>query len=209
MDDAIHHVTIAVASRPHPNEDISGDGWSVHWNGPNCRITVIDGLGHGPEAAQATERARDTLDANPSLAPAATIHCCHDALVGTRGAAIAVASVSLPARTVTHSAIGNVEAQCWTGQRVKRLIAHRGIVGRTLSRAREEEIALTTPDWLLLMYSDGIRERFDLEAFPAFIQRDAQALADHILRDWSRATDDATVVVVMSRHDSVANPTVL
>ena len=209
MDDPTHHLTIAVASRPHPNEDISGDGWSVHWDGPNCRITVIDGLGHGPEAAHATDRARHTLDTNPSLSPALTIHRCHDALVGTRGAAMAVVTFSLPARTMTHSAIGNVEAQCWTGQRVKRLIAHRGIVGRTLSRAREEAIELTAPDWLLLMYSDGIRERFDLESLPAFTRRDAQALADHILGDWSRATDDATVVVVMPRYDSVPNHAVL
>ena len=202
MDDPTHHVTIAVASRPHPNEVINGDGWSVHWNGPSCRITVIDGLGHGPEAALATERARDTLDANPSLSSAAAIHRCHDTLVGTRGAAMAVATICSPARTMTHSAIGNVEAQLWNGQRVKRLIAHRGIVGRILSRAREEVIDLTEPDWLLLIYSDGIRERFDLELLPEFIQRDAQALADVILRDWSRATDDAIVVVVMPRHDS-------
>lgn len=200
MDDPTHHLTIAVASRPHPNEDINGDGWRVDWNGPSCRVTVIDGLGHGPEAAHATDRARDTLNANPSLSPAAAIHHCHDALVGTRGAAMAVATVCSPAGTMTHSAIGNVEAQCWNGQRVKRFIAHRGIVGRALSRAREETIELNAPDWLLLIYSDGIRERFDLESLPAFIQRDAQALADHILRDWSRATDDATVIVVMPRH---------
>ena len=202
MDDLTHRLTIAVASRPHPNEDVNGDGWAVHWNGSSCRISLIDGLGHGPDAALASDRARDTLDANPTLAPAEAIRRCHDALAGTRGAAMAVAQVCLSSQSMTHSAIGNVETQLWNGHRVKRQIAHRGIVGRMLPRVREEIVALDVPDWLLLIYSDGIRERFDLESLPTFIQRDAQALADHILRDWSRATDDATVVVVMPRQES-------
>jgi serine phosphatase RsbU (regulator of sigma subunit) len=202
MDDPTHSLTIAVATRPHPNYDENGDGWAIHWNEAGCRIALIDGLGHGPDAAYASDRARDVLDAHPNLAPDETIRRCHDVLHGTRGAAMAVAQISLAAQTITHSAIGNVESQFWNGHRVRRQIAHRGIVGRMLPRVRKEIISLETPDWLMMIYSDGIRERFDLESLPEFIQRDAQPLADHILRDWSRPTDDATVVIVMPRPSS-------
>jgi len=58
---------------------------------------------------------------------------------------------------------------------------------------RSVELALT-PDWLLLLYTDGIKRRFDpqplLEAAAS-----GDALAQAVLAEWARATDDATVLV--------------
>ena len=199
MDDPKWSLTIAVSERPYPGFPVNGDGWAAHWSGDACRIAVIDGLGHGPDAATASNLARDTLAAHPDLSAGDAIARCHDELTGTRGAAIAIARVSLSSRILTYSAVGNVEAQFWNGQRVQRPIAYRGIVGRALPRPREQEIPLTNPDWMLLLCSDGIRQRFDLESIDEFKQRDAQALADRILHDWGRPTDDAIVLVAMPR----------
>jgi hypothetical protein len=199
MDDSQSPLIVAIASRPYQHLAVNGDQPSVQWSDEACTVAVIDGLGHGPDAAHAAYLAIESLAAQPGLPPGEAIIRCHTALSGSRGAAMAVARVELVSGRMTFAAVGNVEAQFWNGTRVKRPIAQRGIVGGTLPRIREQEMSLDVPDWLLLLYSDGIRQRFTLEHLPEFIVRDAQALADHILNDWSRQTDDATIVVVMPR----------
>jgi len=199
MGDEPHHLIVAVAARPHPNEEISGDGWAVHWHQNACRIALIDGLGHGPDAAAAADRARSVLDASPAMPPVEAIRQCHDALGATRGAAMAVVTIDAQSPAYQYSAVGNVEAQFWNGERIRRPITHRGIVGRSLPTVRGESVSIDATDWVFLLYSDGIRDRFALETMPEFVERDAQALADRILCDWSRDTDDATVIVVMPR----------
>jgi len=54
---ADHPILIGIAERPYPGETVSGDAYAVHWVGDACRIAVIDGLGHGPEAAKASASA--------------------------------------------------------------------------------------------------------------------------------------------------------
>jgi hypothetical protein len=69
----------------------------------------------------------------------------------------------------------------------------RGIVGSVLPRVHPIEMALA-PGWLLLMYTDGIKRRFDPQ--PLFgATPDGDGLAQAVLAGWARATDDATVLV--------------
>ena len=49
-------------------------------------------------------------------------------------------------------------------------------------------------DWLLL-HTDGVSARAEVETLPSFARRDPSALANDVLRGWARETDDATVVV--------------
>jgi serine phosphatase RsbU (regulator of sigma subunit) len=158
---------------------------------------MIDGLGHGPQAAAAAAAAIGVLAAHPVLDLPVAMQQCHEALKGTRGAALLLIRVAMEARELTFAGVGNVEAQLWQGGRTQHLISDRGIVGATLPRTRPVTISLAA-DWLLLMYTDGIRDRFDL---PTLRQTAAGAdtLAHALLTDWSRATDDATILVAQPR----------
>jgi serine phosphatase RsbU (regulator of sigma subunit) len=186
-------VAVAVAARPYPGETVSGDAWQVDWHGSVCRIALVDGLGHGPQAAIAAMAAVAALAAEPALNPVEAVHCCHDALKGSRGAALLIVSIDVSRGQLIGAGAGNVEARLCQDGGVKHLMTDRGIVGSTLPRVRPVELALA-PDWLLLMHTDGIKSRFDaqsqLEAAP-----DGDGLAQAILAGWARATDDATVLV--------------
>ena len=190
-------VEIAVAARPYPGETVSGDAWRVDWDRDTCRIAMIDGLGHGPEAAAAAAAATSTLAAHPALELVSVIQECHVALKGTRGAAVLLIRIAMVSGEVTFAGVGNVEAQIWQAGRTRHLMSDRGIVGATLPRIRPVSISLE-PEWLFLMYTDGIRGRFD----PPTLQQsalDVNGLAHAILNDWSRSTDDATVLVAQPR----------
>ncbi|MCC2630001.1 MAG: serine/threonine protein kinase, partial [Thermomicrobiales bacterium] len=186
-------VAVAVAARPYPGETVSGDASQVDWHGSICRIALIDGLGHGSQAAAAALAAVTALAAEPALNPVEAVHCCHGALAGTRGAALLVASIDVARGQLIVAGAGNVEARLCQEGGAKHLMTDRGIVGSVLPRVRPVEMALAA-EWLLLMYTDGIKRRFDaqplLETAPG-----GEGLAQAILKEWARATDDATVLV--------------
>src|SRR5215207_10694276 len=133
---------IAAAARPHPTEVVSGDIWHVDWLATGCRIAVIDGLGHGPDAAFAAQQAGDTLALSPNLGPADALRVCHQALSGTRGAAIGIALIETSMGTLTYAGVGNVEARVVTPEKVSLLASSRGIVGSILPTIRPTEISL-------------------------------------------------------------------
>jgi serine phosphatase RsbU (regulator of sigma subunit) len=176
---------------------VSGDAWQVDWDGDICRIAVIDGLGHGPQAAEAALAATTDLAARPGRDPVAAVQSCHEALMGTRGAAMLVACVDPGAGQLTIAGVGNVEAQLWQHGRAQHLMSDRGIVGSTLPRIRPIAVALDA-DWLLLIYTDGIRNRFDLGAVRETAP-DGRGCAEALLHGWSRPTDDVTVLVAQPR----------
>ena len=185
----------AAATRPYPGESANGDAWQLDGDNGRFRLTLVDGLGHGPLAAFAAQAALTALAARPDLGPLASIEACHSALTGTRGAAISVASLDLGAQELRFAGIGNVEAQLWQPTRSERLIPYRGIVGVTMRTVREFVYPLDA-EWVVVMHTDGIRARFELPALPAFQQRNMPELATAILTDWNRPQDDATVVVM-------------
>ncbi|MBA3939375.1 MAG: ATP-binding protein, partial [Planctomycetes bacterium] len=54
-------VHIGVVALPVEGELVSGDGWEVAGAWPQVRITMVDGLGHGPLAAAAAQAAFEAL----------------------------------------------------------------------------------------------------------------------------------------------------
>ena len=106
-------VAVAIAARPYPGETVSGDAWQVDWDGDICRIAVVDGLGHGPQAAVAAHAATTDLAAHPGRDPAAAVQGCHEVLTGTRGAALLVVRIDVGAGELAFVGVGNVKAQLW------------------------------------------------------------------------------------------------
>ncbi|MEA2593572.1 MAG: hypothetical protein QOF01_41 [Thermomicrobiales bacterium] len=191
---ADNEILIAAATRPYPTEVVSGDAWHVDWHPAGCRIAVIDGLGHGPDAAAAATRAREVLVDAPDSDAVEVLRRCHEALKGTRGAAMGIATVEPAADRVTYAGVGNVEARLVAPGRSTSLPSARGIVGSVLPTIRPVVAPLGT-GWLLLIHSDGISDRIDVTDLPPSDESDPQRLADAILARWGRATDDATIVV--------------
>jgi serine phosphatase RsbU (regulator of sigma subunit) len=194
-------VVIAAASRPHPGETANGDAWRMDRWQSWTRVTVVDGLGHGPAAAAASEAALRALAERPDLGPAEALSRCHDALRGTRGAAVSIASIDPKGGRLQFAGVGNVEGVLWQAGGREQLLTRRGIVGGTLPSVRMYEHALDGT-WAIILHTDGVSQRFVAMDLPELQQRDQahpldpQALADRIMREWGRSTDDATVVVI-------------
>lgn len=188
---------IASATRAFPGEIANGDLAAVTLNEGAARLALIDGLGHGPEAATAAETAGKVLTTHPNLSPTEALRLCHVALRGTRGAAISVIAIDPAADHLVFAGVGNVDARLWSVDRTQQFIPNRGIVGATLPTIRPIELDLPRR-WRLLMYSDGVSGRFDWSELADLADADPLALAEAVLARRARDTDDATVIAVLS-----------
>src|SRR3989442_13887102 len=96
-----------VATLALPGEAQSGDLHLVKPVGSAVLVAVVDGLGHGAEAATAAQAAVAALERHATESPVPLIQRCHRALQGTRGRGRSVAGVPRPQRPATWARGGN------------------------------------------------------------------------------------------------------
>lgn len=184
---------------PVRGEEASGDGLHIQLRPGGWRLLVADGLGHGPFARDASQRAVAASRENPDGSPARLLEACHEALRSTRGAAVAVADVDLEAKTVCFAGIGNITGVIEAARRGQHLVSLNGIVGQGTAKIREFSYPWPAGA-LLVMASDGLSTRWRLDAYPGLGVRHPSLIAGVLYRDFGRPRDDATVAVVRERH---------
>ncbi|MES2741959.1 MAG: ATP-binding SpoIIE family protein phosphatase [Pseudomonadota bacterium] len=186
---------------PIAGEDASGDAWGLADQGRYVTLLMADGLGHGVEAAAASRAALDTLALQPGLAPGRQIEACHQALHGSRGAALAVARIDTNEHELCFAGVGNISACVIDDAKRRQMVSHNGIVGHNVRKVQEFTLACP-PGALVILHSDGISTQWDLEAYPGLAEYSPAIIAAVLLRDFSRGRDDACVLV--KRCDGVA-----
>jgi serine phosphatase RsbU (regulator of sigma subunit) len=174
----------------------SGDAHLVVDTPGGLLVSVVDGLGHGPEAALAAHRAIDTLRSCPTEPARNLIERCHDALRGTRGAVLSLAVFDATIRTLSWTGVGNVEGslmRCRTEvyRRRDSVPVRGGIVGYRLPPVRVATVEVESGD-VLVLATDGIRSGFEQAVQPGMAPAD---MAADILSRFGKATDDALVLV--------------
>jgi len=185
-----------VAARPLPGEHESGDHFLVKTFEDGAAIAVVDGLGHGAEAAAAARRAVATIEAAARDPLPTLFRRCHDALVGSRGVVMSVATIDTRRSQVTWAGVGNVDAwllrpHAEAGKARTSLVPRGGVLGRDLPPLMPVTLTIQPGD-LLVFASDGIREGFT-EAMS--LQDAPQRAATRIMATNGKGTDDALVLV--------------
>jgi anti-sigma regulatory factor (Ser/Thr protein kinase) len=197
---------VAALTRPIEGETVCGDGYAARRDPGLLRVLLCDGLGHGRLAAAATHEAVRLFRDADSQPPAQMLTLLHAGLSGTRGAAVAIAEVDA-AGSVRHAGMGNIAgALVSTGQR-RVLLSQPGIVDHRGRAIRESTYEASHGD-LLVLHSDGVRDRWELEAYPGLTSRSPLVVAATLLRDAGTRRDDASVLVArISSAGMGATPT--
>ena len=183
------------AGMPIPGETESGDLHVVTPFADGVLVALIDGLGHGPEAAEAARAAATLLTAHASEAPISLLQRCHEGLRKTRGVVMSVASVDARDSSVTWLGVGNVEGLLVRAdpESATEVIALRGgVVGYQMPPLRAEMLPIGRGDTLILA-TDGIRSDFKLGIA---IEATPQTISESILSRCAKNSDDARVLVV-------------
>jgi anti-sigma regulatory factor (Ser/Thr protein kinase) len=185
---------LGVISVPIRGESICGDGWATKSTADNVYLMVVDGLGHGTFAAAAAREAERVLAQTQSSSPVAILQDCHDALRKTRGAAVAIAAINKEKGTLSFAGLGNISATLLNQKGRRGIASHNGTAGHHMSKLQE----FTLPwdeDSTLIMHSDGLISRWDLELYPGLGSKHASLIAAVLYRDFDRERDDVTILV--------------
>jgi anti-sigma regulatory factor (Ser/Thr protein kinase) len=189
-----NQIEVGAICKPMPGEQRCGDGWACEFLPGRYLLVLVDGLGHGPGAAAAAERAVASVRQQRTETPVAIVQGVHNALRATRGAALAVAEVDIAQQTLRYCGVGNISAALIVGDNLRHLVSYNGTAGHEARKIVEFTYPWTA-NALLIMHSDGLMTRWDLQAYPGLIQRHPSLIAGVLYRDFVRGRDDVTVVV--------------
>lgn len=156
-------------------------------------LAVIDGLGHGFEAAIAAREAVAILREHAHEGLVELIRCCHEGLRKTRGVVMTLVAFDARAASLTWTGVGNVEAVLLrAGAEPKKALNLRGgVVGFRLPPLRAETFAISPGDTLIAA-TDGLRSGF---SEGVLIETEPAELARAIFARSRKGSDDALVVV--------------
>ncbi|GAB3776329.1 ATP-binding protein [Ramlibacter monticola] len=190
--DAAQAGAISVAAA---GEQVCGDGWAFALDGDRAAMIVADGLGHGPDAAEASAAALETFGEDPLASPRVLLERVHRSLRRTRGAAVMLLQADAAAGVVRSAGAGNVVGRLVSGVSDRTLLCQHGTAGVTIRTP--EEISTPWPHHaLLVVCSDGIETRWKAQTLAPLLSRDPALAAAVLMRDHCRGRDDATVAVL-------------
>jgi anti-sigma regulatory factor (Ser/Thr protein kinase) len=177
------------------NDPACGDVWHLAFDGPRISALVIDGLGHGEDAERAARAGEKTFALAPFTSPVMLLEDIHRDMIGTRGGALAIAHYDGDADALKFVGIGNIGACLIAPGKSRGLASHPGIVGGQYRKAQPFDYAQVNGQ-LLIMYSDGLQSRWNLQDYPGLVHRHPAVIAAILHRDFCRGRDDVTVVVI-------------
>ncbi|WP_433771861.1 ATP-binding protein [Pseudomonas putida] len=186
---------IGISQHSLHNDPACGDIWHLAVDGPRTSVLVIDGLGHGEEAERAARAGEKAFALAPFAAPVLALEDIHQAMIGTRGGAVAIAQIDTAFDTLKFIGIGNVGASLVAADKSRGIASHPGIVGGQYRKAQAFDYAQINGQ-LLIMYSDGLQSRWNLADYPGLVHCHPAVIAAVLHRDFCRGRDDVTVLVI-------------
>ncbi len=184
---------IGAVSVPMLGQDVCGDSWSYSARPEEITLLVADGLGHGPDAAEAAvEAVRLFHRFNGHRAPV-LLEYIHGGLRATRGAAVSVARFQPASGKLIYSGVGNIAGVISANGELKRMVSMPGTAGHNARKIQAFEYPFTSG--LVILHSDGIASSWTLDRYPNLAARHPTLIAAILYRDLTRHHDDATVLV--------------
>jgi anti-sigma regulatory factor (Ser/Thr protein kinase) len=174
-------------------EDVCGDAWSVSTTGDVRTLLVVDGLGHGPDAAEAAVEAVRLFHRYNGHTVTNLLDYIHGGLRGTRGAAVSVARFDPATKNINFSGIGNVAGVIITGGQTKRMVSMAGTAGFNSRKTRAFDYPFA--QGLIILHSDGLTSSWTVDRYPNLAALHPSLIAAILYRDFTRIRDDATVLV--------------
>ncbi len=186
-----------VAAHPYAGEEQMGDRYVVCARGDGSLLAVIDGIGHGPDAARASRLAASMVESQAEEPLDRIILLCHAALRGSRGAVMTLAAVEDRCSRLIWLGVGNVEGRILRRDgrgvlSIRELRLRNGTVGHSVPPALHEDTIKLEGGELLLLATDGIRPDF---ALGLRVGQALSRLASSVLLKSRLGTDDALVLV--------------
>lgn len=179
-----------------PGESISGDGCYFKSSGNFFKMMLADGLGHGPEANLAVNEAVKAFKTCPFHSPVEIIRYIHPEVRKTRGLVGTIIVFNLENKTFSVAGVGNISLKMEGPLQSKNQLSYNGIIGHNIPNTMNDLVQKLTDYNHFTLCSDGIKSRWDLQKYPGINRTDLTIQAAAIYKEFSRRTDDMSVLIV-------------
>jgi negative regulator of sigma-B (phosphoserine phosphatase) len=188
-------IEYGVAKFVLPGQGESGDRHLLFCNRNGILVAVIDGIGHGEEAASVSETAAALLKSFADEPIISLVERCHEKLRATRGVVLSLAFIDPEHGMMTWLGVGNVQgvlmrSNAKKGNVRESLLLRAGVVGSQLPPLQASVLPIAREDTLFFA-TDGIRSGF-AESLTAL--ENPQRAADRIIEQYRSGNDDALVL---------------
>jgi anti-sigma regulatory factor (Ser/Thr protein kinase) len=187
----------AIMGRPYPGEVISGDDAVFVQSDSTFIAAVSDGLGHGPEAREASHRAVESMIERREMRLDEMVTALNADLAGTRGCAMSVVRFDKQTRTIESVSAGDVRSHLYHLREAHFFTAIPVVLAAgqfQKQRIRVETVTVEAGS-VLVMFTDGLKSRANLKGQLDVLRQPAISIAQHLLENESRPDDDALVLV--------------
>jgi len=185
---------IGVYSRPYFGERMNGDWAFVAQSNDMLYIAIVDGTGHGLKANKVSSIAKEIIKEQWSKNLNHTIKRLHEKLSTTLGAAIALSTLNLKTYALEYIGVGNTVFRK-IGHNSVRFVSVEGVVGVRMRNPNLQKVFIEDGD-ILLFYTDGIKEGFDIDEIPNIARHSASLTAKNVVQTFGSQFDDSTCIVI-------------
>lgn len=180
-------------------EIANGDAWAAAGTAGNRTYLVVDGLGHGELAAEASRVAVEEFRRCAGGSLTEILGAIHLALRHTRGAAVAVARTDEEQDQLLFAGVGNIGGTIVNAGESRKTVSRNGTVGLVIPRIQEYVYPFGRHS-TFFMYSDGVLTNWSWEPYPGLLARHPMLIAGVLYRDFRRERDDVTMLVAVREH---------
>ena len=187
----------AIMGRPYPGEVISGDDAVFFQSDSTFVAAVSDGLGHGPEAREASNRAIESLLQRREMELGDLVTALNTDLAATRGCVMSIIRFDKMRRTMESVCAGDVHAHLYHSREAHFFTPTPMVLatGHFQKQRIRVETVPVEPGSVLVIFTDGLKSRTNLKGQLDVLRQPAITIAQHLLENDSRPDDDALVLV--------------
>jgi anti-sigma regulatory factor (Ser/Thr protein kinase) len=188
---------LGMLSVPMPGQEVCGDACCIEMVDNRCTILVADGLGHGPDAANAATQAIRVFQRHKGHRVATLLEYIHGGLRATRGAAVSIAQIDREAGKVVFAGVGNVAGVAVAAGSERRMISLPGTAGHNARKIQSYDYPFQ--HGLVILHSDGLGTSWSLARYPGLSEAHPALIGAVLYRDFSRKRDDCTIAVACEK----------
>ncbi|MEX0904676.1 MAG: SpoIIE family protein phosphatase [Balneolaceae bacterium] len=190
-----------VARYPKGGEEISGDLFFIKNSGKKVLIAVMDGLGHGEQAYEASKQAVQSLNSFTNESLISLVKKCHEDLKSTRGVVMSLAVLDSEENTLTWLGVGNVEGILLRGKdnkfkKADTILSCRGILGYKLPLLKASMISITPGD-MFFFSTDGVRFGYEEEVN---LRWSPESIIKKIVNTYIDSSDDSLILAARYKN---------
>ncbi|UUX93344.1 ATP-binding protein [Methanoplanus endosymbiosus] len=186
---------ISVLTRPHPLENVCGDGYYIERFKNGACIAVIDGLGHGIHAREASACAEEYLRNNASKTSIKLlIDGLGEKLKKTRGAVASIMFINDDRGFMEFGGVGDISVHLYPKEDHISFQSVPGILGMKRREVKVQSYPWVSGRNMAVIHSDGISAKINLD--DCMPEEKPDIIAHYIMNKYWRKNDDGTVMVV-------------